>query len=436
MKIKRQKYAIWNGLRKDFLAKEGEKMEYLKLTDFIEIDFLQKIQDDYAKAVGCASITVDYRGIPITKESNFSKFCIKMRENPIYREKCHQCDAHAGLQSAINGSTHMYMCHTGLVDFSAAIKIQEHYLGAVLGGQVKLEDPSSLSPIIPVDLGFMKDPELKKLYDEIPVLSYERVSALSSMMHTVTNYIVEKQYLNKEKEELNHKRLAMLEQEREKIQFEKMLKDTELKLLYSKINSNFMFNVLNTMVRLAYVEKAKKTEEIIYDFSDMMRYSLKRTESKLTSLGDELDHIEKYLKIFRVRLGDKIDYNIQVDEKYYNIACPFMIFFPIVENFLKHVVDVRSDTGKLSVTVQENGKALHVIFKDNGNGMSANKIDNILSGKGYSNEEDPTITLYNIHKRIGYLFGDDCYGLSIESEDKPGKGLAVIVKIPLGKRRE
>lgn len=411
-------------------------MEYLKLTDFIEIDFLQKIQDDYAKAVGCASITVDYKGTPITKKSNFSKFCTKMRENPIFRERCYQCDAHAGLQSAISGSTHMYICHSGLVDFGAAIKIQDHYLGAVLGGQVKIDDPTALSPIIPVDKSFLKDPTLKKLYDEIPVISYEKVSALSSMMYTVTNYIVEKQYLNKEKEELNRKKLNMLEQEREKIQFEKMLKDTELKLLYSKINSNFMFNVLNTMVRLAYLEKAKKTEEIIYDFSDMMRYSLKRTESKLTSLGDELDHIEKYLKIFKVRLGEKIEYTIDVDEKYYNIACPFMIFFPIVENFLKHVVDVRSDTGKLFVTVEERSKDLEILFKDNGSGMSANKIDNILSGKGYSAEEDSTITLYNIHKRIGYLFGDDRYGLRIESEDKPGKGLAVIVKIPLGKRRE
>lgn len=408
-------------------------MKYFKITDFIELDVLQKIQDNYAKAVGSASITVDYRGQPITRKSNFSTFCSKMRENPQFRERCYLCDAHAGLQSVIKGSTYIYLCHSGLTDFSAAIKIQDQYLGAVLGGQVRIEDERNLTPIMPINKDFLKDPQMSKLYYETPVVTYDKVVAVSDMMHTITNYLVEKQYLNKEKEEINKNRLMMLEQEREKIQFEKTLNDTKLKLLYSRINSNFMFHVLNTLARMSYLENAKKTEEIIYDFTDMMRYSLKRTQSRITSLGDEIDYISKYLKVVKFRLGERIDYTIDVPEKFYNIACPFMVMLPIVENFCQYVVECREDTGRLDVKAFEKNGDLHVVFKDNGNGMSQRKIDSILSGRGYFNRENASITLYDVHKRIEYIFGDEHYGLEIESENQPGKGLSIRVKLPLGK---
>ena len=92
-----------------------------KLSDFIDLDLLQNIQDNCSKAMGLAFITVDYKGIPITKYSGFTSHCMLGRQAKGFAEMCEQCDAHGGLHAAITGQPYIYRCHADLVDFAVPI---------------------------------------------------------------------------------------------------------------------------------------------------------------------------------------------------------------------------------------------------------------------------------------------------------------------------
>ena len=79
-----------------------------KLSDFIDLDLLQSIQENCSKAMGLAFIAVDYKGIPITKYSGFTSHCMLGRQAKGFAEMCEQCDAHGGLYAAITGQPYIY----------------------------------------------------------------------------------------------------------------------------------------------------------------------------------------------------------------------------------------------------------------------------------------------------------------------------------------
>lgn len=109
------------------------------LHSLIDLDELQRIQDDFARDAGLAMITVDAKGVPVTRASEFSALCQFLRRDPQIRRRCMSCDAHGGLQSNIEGRPVVYQCHIGLVDFSVSIVAGDEYLGAILCGQVLLK---------------------------------------------------------------------------------------------------------------------------------------------------------------------------------------------------------------------------------------------------------------------------------------------------------
>lgn len=81
------------------------------------------------------------RNSPITKQSNFTPFCKRLRELDAFREKCYYCDAWCGGRKARRiGKAYVYICHAGLIDFAIPIMIKGQYVGAFLAGQVTTQN--------------------------------------------------------------------------------------------------------------------------------------------------------------------------------------------------------------------------------------------------------------------------------------------------------
>ncbi|MGB4891959.1 MAG: PocR ligand-binding domain-containing protein, partial [Propionicimonas sp.] len=87
--------------------------EEISITNLVDLDQLQRVQDQFSEATDLAIIAVDYRGNPVTQSHGFTPFCALMRMDPARRRLCHSCDAHGGLQAAIEGRPHIYRCHAG-----------------------------------------------------------------------------------------------------------------------------------------------------------------------------------------------------------------------------------------------------------------------------------------------------------------------------------
>ncbi len=172
-------------------------MDGLDIRDLIDLPRLQRIQDRLAEATGFAMISVDYRGIPVTSPSSFTPFCAAIRRKPDRRLDCFRCDAHGGLQSAIEGKPYFYTCHTGLVDFSVPIMLGSQYLGAWLCGQVKPTDSTvALQRIGTSGESWRADPELMGLYEQIQRVDLGRLYSLADALFEVASYLVQKEYLN------------------------------------------------------------------------------------------------------------------------------------------------------------------------------------------------------------------------------------------------
>lgn len=114
-----------------------EIIEELNITDLIEIDMLQRIQDAFSLMTGMATLTTDRNGIAITKGSRFSDFCMKYcRSTELGRHRCEECDRLGAEKALRAGASCAYFCHAGLVDFAAPIMAGEQMVGCFIGGQV------------------------------------------------------------------------------------------------------------------------------------------------------------------------------------------------------------------------------------------------------------------------------------------------------------
>lgn len=409
----------------------------MKITDIFDVDVLQKIQDSFSEATGFATITVDYKGNPITKYSNFSGFCTKVRENKNCLECCYRSDAHGGIESARSGKPSIYICHGGLVDLAVPIMVKGNYLGAIMSGQVRIDEEGmknlplgSVSELTDFS-EFENREELEELYEKTQVTTLKQVNAAADLLYTIANYIVEKQMIHIMQEELHNKNLELMEEVKLRSEVEAALKEADLKALQAQINPHFLFNVLNTIGRLALLENAEKTQEMIYAFSDMMRYTLKKENSNIVSLKEEIEHVRNYLSIQKMRLGERLEYDIQIDEDAEETMCPFMTIQPFVENAINHAIEPNVKGGKITITaeMQDNLTLIHII--DNGSGIKKELIDKLLNGTYESSPENGDkntgIGINNANKRLQYYYGAE-YGVAIQSD--VGHGTDILIRIP------
>lgn len=405
----------------------------IKISDLINVEEYQEMQDNWTKATGIGFITVDAEGKPVTKQSGFTDFCQALREKEEYRDLCYFCDDCGGRKARKIGKPYVYTCHTGLVDFAIPIMLGNQYVGAILAGQVNAQDKETLKPITSRKVDWEKDEELVELYNKTPKMTLEKILAVSDVIFESYKYFAEKEYVYKVDKELKEKKLKLMKEEKLRIEMEKSIKDVELKALHYQINPHFLFNVLNTIGRLAFFENAKMTEDVVYAFSDMMRYVLKKSSNQLGPLRDELAHVNNYLKIQKIRLGSRLQYNIQMPEKFMEVKVPFMCLQPIVENSIKYAVENRAAGGSIMVEVYQKEQDLYVEVTDDGDGISKQKIQEILDGGAYRNNHEHSVGLHNVNSRLKLFYGKT-YGLAIESPGKVGGGTKVTVRVPLNSK--
>lgn len=175
------------------------------LKHLIDLDKFQIIQNELSELTKLAIITVDYRGIPITKHSGRSQFCSMIRNNPASYKKCVKCDSRGGLESARIKSPFIYLCHCGVVDFAIPIIVKDKYLGAVMAGEVVTCDVDELEYIVDdTDLSNTDDVYCD-LYRKLPVMSLENIKKLASTIFNICNYIVNESILKNSLYEISQK---------------------------------------------------------------------------------------------------------------------------------------------------------------------------------------------------------------------------------------
>ena len=182
-----------------------------------------------------------------------------------------------------------------------------------------------------------------------------------------------------------------------------LLKYSELKALQSQINPHFLFNVLNTMASLIRTNP-EKAREVTIDLSSYLRYNLDNNV-KSVELIKELNQIDTYIKIEKVRFGNKLNILYDVDESLYNFQIPSLIIQPLVENSIKHGILKKRDNGCVKIIIKKIGKDIEITIEDDGVGIEQSIIDNL------DKQIKENIGLKNVHQRLKLLYGE---GLNIK----------------------
>lgn len=177
------------------------KKNILDLDYIINADNYRNIQDSIADATDAAIITVDYKGKPITHHSKCSELCKIIRANPEYSQICEKCDSRGGLEATRLSQPYIYLCHMGIVDFAIPITVNGQYLGAVMGGQVLLDDNADEKYLEKITsqktnaLEIMDKDKLEHLYGLLPKMSLQKIKSIAAMIYNISNYIVEEALL-------------------------------------------------------------------------------------------------------------------------------------------------------------------------------------------------------------------------------------------------
>lgn len=159
----------------------------IKLKDVIDIDFLQQFQDDFAKGVGLASVTVDPDGTPITNPSSYTRFCDSTHSTQCGDKRCAESHRKGGEEAARTGKPVIYECHAGLIDFAAPIMLEGRQIGTILGGQVLTDVPNDAKyRKIATEIGVDEEGYVEAV-QEIRKLSRESIEAAANVLFIVAN---------------------------------------------------------------------------------------------------------------------------------------------------------------------------------------------------------------------------------------------------------
>jgi sensor histidine kinase YesM len=184
------------------------------------------------------------------------------------------------------------------------------------------------------------------------------------------------------------------------------------------LNPHFLFNILNSVISLVQLDPPK-AEQALIDLSAMLRYAL---ASRVDTSGDEVTFreelrlAEEYLALEKLRLGDRLIVERDIDEAAYSLEIPSLTLQPLVENAVKHGLEPLSAGGKLLIRATSNEGFLHLEIKDNGQGCEPLIVD---TSKG--------LGLATIKRRLQlYYRGHAKFSVSTS----PEKGFSIHLDIP------
>ena len=210
--------------------------------------------------------------------------------------------------------------------------------------------------------------------------------------------------------------------EREAEQLRARLTSARLEALRMQLNPHFLFNTLHTISTMAGRDP-EGIQDATARLSDLLRYALSTADQQEVPLEEELDVLDSYLEIQKLRLGDRLSVSVDVDPAARRALVPTLLLQPLAENAVKHGFEGRDEAGHLSVTATREGDRLVLRVADDGCGVSDETLDALAAGGA----PDEGLGLGTLAERLDGLYGDAA-ALAFEASD--GGGLCVRIRLP------
>ncbi|WP_169085767.1 sensor histidine kinase [Paenibacillus sp. PL91] len=210
---------------------------------------------------------------------------------------------------------------------------------------------------------------------------------------------------------------------------------TELKALQAQINPHFLFNTLEAFNWALDEKGEEELAQIVIAMSGLFRYVISRAdEDEWVTVGNELDHAIRYLKIMDMRMVDRLTWSVEADDTCRSVPIPKLLIQPLVENAILHGVEQRIGAGTVTLQVEPSERPgfTRIVVSDNGPGMNEDKIEALYAAmdKGHdpSSFKGTGVGISNVERRLKLYYVAESDGLEIRSEI--GRGTTVAFEIP------
>ncbi|RYY28280.1 MAG: sensor histidine kinase [Sphingomonadales bacterium] len=211
----------------------------------------------------------------------------------------------------------------------------------------------------------------------------------------------------------------IVEQQIDQMQaLESQASHAQLAMLRYQLNPHFLFNTLNSISTLVLLKQTERANVMLSRLSSFLRYTLANEPTAQVTLAQEVETLQLYLEIEKMRFEQRLRPHFDIDPRVANARLPSLLLQPLVENAIKYAVTPQEDGADITVSARLAGERVQISVSDTGPGLIERQPRPTLS---------TGVGLANIKERLAQSFGADH---RFDSHSNPGQGFSVEIEIP------
>jgi sensor histidine kinase YesM len=207
----------------------------------------------------------------------------------------------------------------------------------------------------------------------------------------------------------------------------------QLAMLRYQLNPHFLFNTLNSISTLVLLKQTEPANAMLTRLSGFLRHTLIAEPGSQVSLAQEIETLQLYLDIERMRFEERLRTHFDIDDAALEAQLPAMLLQPLVENAIKYAVGPQEEGARISLTARVIGDRLRLTVEDTGPGVDDAQRFQTRDATGVGAPPVPGqpistgVGLANIRNRLMQAYGDSQL---FETRSEPGGGFTVLIEIP------
>lgn len=200
-------------------------------------------------------------------------------------------------------------------------------------------------------------------------------------------------------------------------------REYELALIQEQVKPHFLYNTLDIIIMLIDMRRYRDAQRVTKKLANYYKLSLSGSEEIIT-IREEIDMIEDYLELQRMRYGEKFTYEFEISQDVLSGTIPKMTLQPLVENAIYHGLKYKQDWGNIWIRCRKEKELIVLEIQDNGIGMKPDRLEEV---RQLTEKSKKHFGVYSVGHRLKLYYGDS-YGIAFDSIYD--KGTLVTIHIP------
>jgi two-component system, LytTR family, sensor kinase len=200
------------------------------------------------------------------------------------------------------------------------------------------------------------------------------------------------------------------------VKLNSMIQEAKLDVLKSQMNPHFIFNSLNSVSSLI-ITSPDKARDMVIKLASFLRYSLEQDSRTTSTLGEELNNIDNYLAIEKIRFGDRLEFIYNIDKDCYKCTLPALILQPLFENAIKHGVYKSAGRTTINLSIRKENGMLQLIIRNNFDEETHARVTS--GGIGLANIKNRLELLYHRKDLFSIQKSNNIFEITLYIPQKP-----------------